>query len=268
MNFIIRNKITFMKIGKILVFCALILSTTKLIQVFTVFSTPSTAAFSFLIIVLLSAFFGDLLVAIITSIVATLCFDYFFLPPFGTFHIAAYPDWISLTAFLIASVIISRLTASAAKNATDAKELKKAMEQLKEFAKLLLDTPYDQLTLSGIAIEALRIFSLEYCSIHVYNEGKWDHFTGTAESSISEEVKNRLKLVQDHPTQLIDFAEESLLGVQYMQINKGIIPIALLAIKSSTLPYEVIGTMSYIIGIRLNTITKKNKPGKHAIAEL
>ena len=267
MNFINRNKITFMKIGKILVFGALILSTTKLIQVFVALSTPSTAAFSFLIIVLLSAFFGDLLVAIITSIVATLCFDYFFLPPFGTFHIAAYPDWISLTAFLIASVIISHLTASAAKNATDAKELKKAMEQLKEFAKLLLDTPYDQLTLSGIAIEALRIFSLEYCSIHVYNEGKWDHFTGTAESSISEEVKNRLKLV-DHPTQLIDFADESLMGVQYMQINKGIIPIALLAIKSSSLPYEVIGTMAYIIGIRLNTITKKNKPGKHAIAEL
>jgi K+-sensing histidine kinase KdpD len=268
MNFMIRNKVTFIKIGKVLVFGALILSATKLIHVFAAFSTPSTAAFSFLIIVLLSAFFGDLLVAIITSIVATLCFDYFFLPPFGTFHIVAYSDWVSLTAFLVASVIISRLTASAAKNATDLKELKKAMEQLEEFAKLLLDTPYDQLTLSGIAIEALRIFSLEYCSIHVYNEGKWDHFTGTAESSISEEVKNRLKLVQDHPTQLIDFADESLLGVQYIQINKVITPVALLAIKSSTLPSEVTGTMAYIIGVRLNTITKKNKPSKRAIAEI
>jgi two-component system sensor histidine kinase KdpD len=257
MNFINRNKVTFIKIGKLLVFCALILSTTKLIHVFAALSTPSTAAFSFLIIVLLSAFFGDLLVAMITSIVATLCFDYFFLPPFGTFHIAAYSDWISLTAFLVASVIISHLTASAAKNATNAKELKKAMEQLEEFAKLLLDTPYDQLTLSGIAIKALRIFSLEYCSIHVYNEGKWDHFTGTAETSISEEVKNRLKLVQDHPTQLIDFAEESLLGVRYMQINKGASPVALLAIKSSTLPSEAIGTIAYMIGVRLNTITKK-----------
>jgi two-component system, OmpR family, sensor histidine kinase KdpD len=268
MNFINRNKVTFTKIGKILVFGALILITTKLIQIFVALSTPSTAAFSFLIIVLLSAFFGDLLVAIITSIVATLSFDYFFLPPFGTFHVAAYSDWISLAAFLAASVIISRLTASAAENASNVKELKKAMEQLEEFTKLLLDTPYDQFTLSGIAIEALRIFSLEYCSIHVYNEGKWDHFTGTAESSISEEVKNRLKLVQDHQTQLIDFADESLLGVQYMQINKGITPVALLAIKSSTLPSEVIGTIAYIIGVRLNTIKKNNKPSKHAIAKI
>ena len=76
MNFINRNKVTFIKIGKILVFGSLILITAKLIQVFVILSTPSTVGFSFLIIVLLSAFFGDLLVAIITSIVATLCFDY------------------------------------------------------------------------------------------------------------------------------------------------------------------------------------------------
>lgn len=256
MNFINRNKVTFIKIGKILVFGSLILITTKLIQVFVALSTPSTAAFSFLIIVLLSAFFGDLWVAIITSIVATLCFDYFFLIPFGTFHIAAYSDWISLAAFLVASLIISHLTASAAENATNAKELKNAMEQLKEFAELLLITPYDQLTPSGIATDALRIFSLEYCSIHVYSDSKWDHFTGAVQSSISAEVKKHLNLSQDHLTRLEDYADESLLGVRYMQINKGASPVALLAIKSSTLPYEAIGIMAYMIGIRLNTTTK------------
>lgn len=257
MNFMTHNRAAFIKIGKILGFSILILITTKLAHVFAAISTPSTAAFIFLIIVLLSAFFGDLLVAIITSIVAALCFDYFFLPPVETLNIYAYSDWISLTTFLVASVIMSHLTALAAENAANVKELKKAMKQLKEFAEWLLATPYNQLTLSGIAIEALRIFSLEYCSIHVYSEGKWDHFTGAAETSISEEVKNRLKLVQDHPTQLMDFVDESLLGVQYMQINLGITPVALLAIKSSTLPYEAIGIIAYMIGVRLNTLTKK-----------
>jgi two-component system sensor histidine kinase KdpD len=256
MNFIKSNQVTLVRIGKTLLFSALILIITQLIRAFTAISTPSTAAFSFLIIVLLSAFFGDIFVAIITSIVAALCFDYFFLPPFETFHIAAYSDWVSLIAFLVTSAIISHLTASAAENATAVKEIKKAMEQLEEFAKFLLATPYDQLTLSGIAFEALHMFSLEYCSIHVYSEGKWSHFTGSAESSISEEVKNRLKLVQDHPTQLIDYADDSLVGVQFMQINRGTTPVALLAIKSSTLPSEAIGVMAYMIGVRLNTITK------------
>ncbi len=257
MNLTKSNQATLVRIGKILLFSALILGVTQIIRAFAAISTPSTAAFIFLIIVLLSAFFGDLLIAIIASMVATLCFDYFFLPPFGTFHIAAYSDWISLIAFLVTSAIISHLTASAAEHAAEVRELKKAMEQLKEFAELLLTTPYEQLTLSGIATEALRIFSLEYCSIHVYREGNWDDFTGTAESSISEGVKNRLTLVKDHPTQLIDFADESLLGVQYIHINKGRSPIALLAIKSSTLSPEAIGVMAYIIGVRLNTMTKK-----------
>jgi two-component system, OmpR family, sensor histidine kinase KdpD len=257
MNFIKSNQATLVRIGKILLFSTLILGVTQIIRAFAAISTPSTAAFSFLIIVLLSAFFGDIFVAIITSIVATLCFDYFFLPPFETFHIAAYSDWISLIAFLITSAVISHLTASAAEHATDVRELKKAMEQLKEFATFFLTTPYDQLTLSGIASEVLHIFSLEYCSIHVYSEGKWEHFTGSAESHIAEEVKDRLKLVQDHPTQLIDFADDCLLGVQYMQINKGATPVALLAIKSSTLPSEVIGVIAYMIGVQLNVMAKK-----------
>jgi two-component system sensor histidine kinase KdpD len=257
MNFITRNRAALIKIGKILFFSALILGMIKLTHVFPAILTPATAAFSFLIIVLLSAFFGDLLVAIITSIIATLCFDYFFLPPVGTFNIAAYPDWIALAAFLVASVIISHLTASAAENAADVKELKKAMRQLKEFSEWLLSIPYDQLTLSGIAAVALRIFSLEYCSIHVYSEGKWDHFTGAAESGIYEDVKNRLKLIQDHPTQLMDIADEALLGVQYTQINKGKTPVAILAIKSSTLSSESMETLASMIGVRLDTIKKK-----------
>jgi len=257
MNFINRNRSTLIKIGKILVFGTLILSMTKFIHVFAAFSTSSTAAFCFLIIVLLSAFFGDLLVAIITSIVAAFCFDYFFLQPFGTFNIDAFEDWISLAVFLVASVITSHLTASAAENAINAKNLKKVMEQLEVFAKLLLTTPCDQIKLSGIAFEALRIFSLEYCSIHVYSHGKWKHFTGAAESSIFVHVKNLLKLVHGHPTQLLDFADESIFGIQYMQINNGMTPVALLAIKSSTFPSEAIGTMANIIGVWLNTITKE-----------
>jgi two-component system, OmpR family, sensor histidine kinase KdpD len=257
MNLITRNRATYIRIGKILGFCALILITTKLIDAFAALSAPSTAAFSFLIIVLLSAYFGDLLVAVFTSLVATLCFDFFFLPPVGTFNIAAFSDWISLAAFLVASVIISGLTASAAEHAANVRELKKAMVQLKTFAEWLLATPADQFTLSGIAGEALRIFSLEYCSIHVYSEGKWNHVSGSAESGISEEVKDRLKRVQDHPTQLMDFANESVLGVRYVEINKGAAPQAILAIRSSTLPSEAIGAMAYMIGVRLNTITKK-----------
>jgi len=121
MNTTIGHRFTLIRLGKILAFAGVILVTTKLTLEFGALASAPTAAFSFLIIVVLSAFFGDLLVAIITSIVATLCFDYFYLPPAGTFNITAPSDWIALAAFLLTSVIISRLTASAADHAAKVK---------------------------------------------------------------------------------------------------------------------------------------------------
>ena len=248
MNFAVKHRKALMRLGKIIVFTAAVLGTTKLTLQFGTLANTSTTAFIFLIIVLLSAVFGDFLV---TSLAASLCFDYYFLPPFGTFYIASFSDWISLIAFLSTSVIISHLTASAVDNKTKASVLNKSLEQLKEFGERLLSMRNDDLTLSEIAKEALSVFSLEYCSIHVYGDGKWRHFTGSAASNVSQEVENYLKVFKDHPIDVMDFVEENMLEVRYSRISKGKEAFALLAVKSKTLPMEVIGTIASIISVRL-----------------
>ena len=250
MKFTVTHRATLLRIGKILAFAGAVLGTTKLTLEFGAITSASTAAFSFLMLVLLAAYFGDLLVAISTSLVATLCFDYFYLPPVGTLNISAFSDWISLATFLLASVIISRLTASAAEHATRAHVLTKTLAQLKEFGDWLLSMPDHQLTLSGISQEAARIFSLEYCAIHVYGEGKWRHFTG-ASADISSEIEIRRAQLQDHSTNLIELAEENLLGVRYLPINKGTKRLAVLAIKSQTLPADAMGAIATLIGIQM-----------------
>jgi two-component system, OmpR family, sensor histidine kinase KdpD len=256
MNFAIKHRAAFIQCGKIFAFGAAILCMTKLTLSFGALTSSSTAAFIFLIIVLLSAFFGDLLVAIITSLVATLCFDYFYLPPVGTINITVFSDWISLFAFLLASVIISHLTASAAENKVKANVLTKTLVQLKIFGERLLSMPKDQLTLSGIAKETLNIFSMEYCSIHVYGEGKWQHYSGSASTGISLMIENRVNSFSHHPTDLMELADENMLGVQYMQIKKGMTTQALLVVKSKTLPADALGTIANMIGVRLSTIMK------------
>ena len=259
MTVAIRHRSVFIRTGKILAFSAAILIATKLTLEFAALTSASTAAFSFLIIVLLSAFFGDLLVAIITSFMATLCFDYFYLPPVGTFHIDAFQDWVSLAAFLVSSVIISHLTASASENSKKASVLDQSLAQLRVFGEWLLSAPNYQLTLSDMVKEAQRIFALEYCSIHVYGEGKWQHFTGTSASYISQEIENQLKILQDHPTDLMELADENMLGVRYVQINKGATPFAVLAVRSSILPTHAIGTIAYMIGVKLGRIGEVTK---------
>ena len=73
--------------------------------------------------------FGSL-PALAASIVAMLCFNFFFLPPFGTFTIAATDNWIALLAFLITAVTAGQLSASAKRRAEEAETGKREIGRL------------------------------------------------------------------------------------------------------------------------------------------
>src|SRR5262249_9732229 len=73
----------------------------------------ATAAFGFLIVVLLVAATARLWVAVATSIAAMLAFNFFFLPPVGSFTIADPQNWIALVTFLADSLVASNLSAIA-----------------------------------------------------------------------------------------------------------------------------------------------------------
>jgi two-component system sensor histidine kinase KdpD len=64
----------------------------------------ATVSVALLLTVLFIATRWGSLPALAASILAMLCFNFFFLPPFGTFTIAATDNWIALLAFLITAV--------------------------------------------------------------------------------------------------------------------------------------------------------------------
>jgi len=68
--------------------------------------------------------------ALATSIVAMLCFNFFFLPPLGTFTIAATDNWVALIAFLVTAVTAGQLSASARRRAEEAEAGKREIERL------------------------------------------------------------------------------------------------------------------------------------------
>jgi len=76
---------------------------------------PTTVALTFLLVVLGVASRWGLTIATTTAIVATLAFNYFFLPPIGTFTIADPQNWVALLAFLISAILASRLSERAAR---------------------------------------------------------------------------------------------------------------------------------------------------------
>jgi two-component system sensor histidine kinase KdpD len=72
-------------------------------------ANAATAGFAFLITILGIAVATNLTTSLISSIVATLCYNYFFFPPVGTFTIAEPANWIALISFFIASLVATRL---------------------------------------------------------------------------------------------------------------------------------------------------------------
>ena len=100
----------------------------------------TTVALLFLLGVLgISAFFG-IRQAVFMSIIATLAFNYFFLPPMGTLTISDPQNWIALFAFLVTAVSASELSARAQRGQRTAVERRLELERLYAFSQLLLSS--------------------------------------------------------------------------------------------------------------------------------
>ncbi len=72
-------------------------------------ANPTTVALTFLLLIQWLAAYWGLGLAAAASVGAALCFNYFFLPPVGTFTIAETQNWVALAAFLATALIGSNL---------------------------------------------------------------------------------------------------------------------------------------------------------------
>jgi len=70
-------------------------------------ANPTTVALSYLLIVLIVAAMSRLRIAVATSALSVLCFNFFFLPPVGRFTIADPQNWVALFSFLTTALVAS-----------------------------------------------------------------------------------------------------------------------------------------------------------------
>lgn len=98
----------------------------------------TTVGFAYLLVVLIIASTWGFVEAALSSILATLVFNFFFLPPVGTFTIADPQNWVALFSFLATSLIASRLSAKAKARALEAIERQQDVERLYSFSRAIL----------------------------------------------------------------------------------------------------------------------------------
>ena len=90
-------------------------------------ANSTTIAMTFLLATLGVATWWGLLEAIIASITAMLCFNFFFLPPLFSLTLTDIQNWVALFAFLVTAVVASQLSTSARQRASEATRRREEM---------------------------------------------------------------------------------------------------------------------------------------------
>lgn len=98
----------------------------------------TTVALTFLVMVQLAAFSWGLVYSVCLSIGCTLLYNYYFLPPIGSFTIADPQNWIALFSFLASAIFISRISESERRQTVVTEARRSEMERLYEFSNQLL----------------------------------------------------------------------------------------------------------------------------------
>lgn len=101
-----------------------------LLKVIGTHVNAATVSLALLLNVLFIATRWGSLPALAASILAMLGFNFFFLPPFGTFNIAATDNWVALLAFLVTAVTAGQLSARAKRRAEEAEAGRREIERL------------------------------------------------------------------------------------------------------------------------------------------
>ena len=107
-----------------------VLAATAVLNIFGRHINPTTVALALLLLVLFVAAAWGSKPAILAAVLGAACFNFFHLPPFGTFTIADPDNWVALFAFLITAITAGQLSARARRRAEEANAARQEIERL------------------------------------------------------------------------------------------------------------------------------------------
>jgi two-component system sensor histidine kinase KdpD len=203
---------------------------------------PTTVALTYLIAILAVATAWGIFEATAASIVAVLCFNFFFLPPVGTFTIADPQNWVALVAFLATAIIASQLSGRARRREVDAAARQRDLERLYALSRALLLSDRGASTPGEIARHVADTFELE--TVGVYDQrSDTAAWAGVQEHA---DLNAGLREVARRGASIVDPS-----GVAVIAIQLGGAPIGSVAVSKHGLSDTVLQSMANLVAIGL-----------------
>jgi two-component system sensor histidine kinase KdpD len=204
---------------------------------------PTTVAFAYLLFVLIIASTWGFVEACLSSILATVAFNFFFLPPVGSFTIADPQNWVALFSFLATSLIASRLSDKAKQKARYSEERQQDVERLYTFSRTILLLDNTAPLAKQLVQKLTEVFGLGAAILYDRRSGEF-HRAGPSDfEGLDEHLRdtalNGTTFQDPHRNRIVT------------AIRLGSEPIASLALQGPQMPDSVLQGIATLIAIGL-----------------
>ena len=149
------------------------LAVTGIIYAYHLYPTIPNISIVYLLVILLLASTRGRYAALVAAVAAFLSFDFFLVPPFYTFVISRWEEWIALFVFLVTALITSQLTIVARQSVEQARLREREARILYETGRVINSTDRLDEQLDSIALALVRVFSpwgVRECALLLLNE--------------------------------------------------------------------------------------------------
>jgi two-component system, OmpR family, sensor histidine kinase KdpD len=215
----------------------------------------TTAALVFVIAVLIVSATWGLGPAIFMTLLATLAFNYYFLPPIGKLTIADPQNWVALVAFLVAAIIASQLAERAGREAQSANERRGEAERLYKFSQQLLSSENVAELLNVIPLYIVESFGVEAAAVSVVNRPD-TYRSGVVARDVLDRHDLRVVAMRGEPQ--IDPERR----VIFMPLRMGLRVVGSMGLSGAQLSRETLESMSSLIAIAIERAGAVEKLGK------
>jgi two-component system sensor histidine kinase KdpD len=220
----------------------------------TLHVNQTTIALTFLLAILAVSAVWGMAVSVFMSVLAVLAFNYYFLPPIGTFTIADPQNWVALFAFLVTSIMGSQLSARIRKEADSAHQRRREIERLYKFSqKLLAEGNVIQL-MNAIPNYIVESFEGGAAELFLPQKDKF-YRSGFGAAHLDEE---RMKSVFLRDESIIETQQ----GLYFIPVRLGVRPIASLGISGSRLSRQTLDALGSLVAIAIERARAVEKLGE------
>ena len=203
----------------------------------------TTVALSFLLAILAVSAVWGMVVSVTMSIGAMLLFNYFFLPPVGTFTIADPQNWVALGAFLLTSTVGSQLSARIRKEADAANSRRREVERLYLFSQKLLGEGNVIQLMNTIPNYIVECFEAGAAELFVPQKDKF-YRSGYGAAQIDEQM---MKKTYARDEAMSDPQE----ALHFVPVRLGVKPIASLGISGARLNRQTLDAVGSLVAIAI-----------------